>query len=83
MTDADLVPRSSALSTARKFASMLGYHKILGAVEASLIIVGAAIVDAATGSFTATAAITVIFAAVAGLQVVLHLISILSSQRLR
>jgi hypothetical protein len=52
-------------------------------VEASLIILGAAIVDAATGSFAATAAITVIFAAVAGLQVVLHLISILSSQRLR
>ena len=83
MTDADLVPRSSALSTARKFASMLGYHKILGAVEASLIILGAAIIDAVTGSFAATAVMTVIFAAVAGIQVVLHLVSILSSQRLR
>jgi heme/copper-type cytochrome/quinol oxidase subunit 4 len=52
-------------------------------VEASLIILGAAIIDAVTGSFTATAAMTVIFAAVAGIQVVLHLVSILSSQRLR
>ena len=83
MTDDDLAPRSKTLSKARSLASMLGYHKILGAVEASLIIAGAAIIDAVRGSSQATAIITIVFAGVAGLQVVLHLISILASRRLR
>ncbi|MGP4111900.1 CDP-alcohol phosphatidyltransferase family protein [Streptomyces sp. 4N509B] len=83
-------PRSARLALARRAAAALRFHRLIGAVEASLLILLAALLDAVAGSgdggvgelfFTRLA--VAVLAAIALLQVVLHLVSILSSSRLR
>ncbi|WP_261986686.1 CDP-alcohol phosphatidyltransferase family protein [Actinomadura sp. HBU206391] len=87
--DRALRPRSTGLALARQIASMLRFHRIIGAVELSLLILAAALVDVlvlhADGAdeWTATRVLTVAVAAVAVLQTVLHFISIVASRRLR
>jgi hypothetical protein len=61
---------------------MLKYHRIIGAVEASLLIVVASVIDATRGDLTATRFLVIAFVVVAGLQTVLHLVSVLASRRL-
>ena len=58
-------------------------HRIIQAVELSVLILAAAIVDAATGSLTATRALTVAALAVGALMTVAHLVAIVASRRLR
>ena len=80
-----LRPRSTGIALARQAASMLRFHRIIGAVELSLLIAAAAAIDVALGTETpvATRVLTVAVAAVAILQTLLHLISILASRRLK
>ncbi|EOR70386.1 transferase [Thermobifida fusca TM51] len=80
---AALNPRSAGLSLARRIASALRFHRIIQAVELSLLVVVAAVVDAVRGDLAATQVLMAACVAVAALQTVLHLVSILASSRLR
>lgn len=74
--------RSSVLGTARRLASSIGFHRIIGAVELSLLAVAAAVIDVILGDLTATRVLAAACVAVAALQTVLHLVSIMASRRL-
>lgn len=73
---------SRGLGMARKAAAALRFHRIVQAVELSLLVVVAAIWDAINGGLAATRVLVVACVVVAVLQMVLHLISILASRRL-
>jgi len=81
--DAALAPRSAGLARARRLASVLRVHRITQPVELSLLILAAAIADAAQGGLTATRVLVVACLVVAALMVALHLAAILASGRLR
>ena len=81
--DQALAPRSQGLALARRLASALRVHRIIQAVELSVLILAAAIVDAATGSLTATRVLVVVALAVGVVMTVAHLMAILASRRLR
>ncbi|RAY14199.1 CDP-alcohol phosphatidyltransferase family protein [Actinomadura craniellae] len=83
--DRALRPRSTGLALARQAVAMLRFHRIIGAVELSLLILAAAVLDALVGGHTpvATRVLAVAVAAVAVVQTALHLVSILASRRLK
>jgi hypothetical protein len=81
--DRALRPRSTPLALARQAASMLRFHRIVGAVELSVLILAAALIDYFRGGLTATRVLVAAAAAVAVVQTLLHLVSILASRRLR
>ncbi|WP_441251502.1 CDP-alcohol phosphatidyltransferase family protein [Kitasatospora sp. McL0602] len=81
--DAAAVPRSSGVAKARRAAAFLKFHRLVGAVEASLLILAAGIADAVHGGLFFTRLAVVVLAAIAMLQTVLHLLSIVLSSRLR
>ncbi len=81
--EAAMQPRSSGLGQARRFASRLRFHRVIQAVELSLLLVVAAVVDAVRGDVAATQILVVACVAVAALQTVLHLVSVLASRRLQ
>jgi phosphatidylglycerophosphate synthase len=80
--DGALAPRSSGLALARRLASGLKVHRAIQAVELSLLILVAAIIDAALGGLAATRVLTVACLVIAGLMVVAHLAAIVASRRL-
>jgi phosphatidylglycerophosphate synthase len=81
--DIALAPRSAGLALARRLASVLRVHRITQAVELSLLILIAALADAARGGLAATRVLSVACLATAAVMVVAHLAAILSSRRLR
>ena len=81
--DQALAPRSQGLALARRLASALRVHRMIQAVELSVLIGVAAIVDAATGTLTATRVLVVAALAVGALTAVAHLVAIVASRRLR
>ncbi|MBB6118855.1 CDP-alcohol phosphatidyltransferase family protein [Nocardiopsis algeriensis] len=83
VTDEAMRPRSSGLSLARRAASALKVHRIIQAVELSLIIVVAAVVDAFLGDLTATRVLVAVCAAVGVLMSFAHFVSVVSSRRLQ
>ncbi|GHH68399.1 transferase [Streptosporangium violaceochromogenes] len=74
--------RSRGLGLARRAAAALRFHRVVQAVELSLLAVVAALWDAVGGGMTATRLLMVVCVVVAALQAVLHLVSILASRRL-
>jgi hypothetical protein len=76
-------PRSTGLALARQAAAMLRFHRIIGAVELSLLILLAAVIDRLANNLTATHVLMVAVAAVAVVQTLLHFVSIVASRRLR
>ncbi|OEV03955.1 CDP-alcohol phosphatidyltransferase family protein [Streptomyces oceani] len=76
-------PRSSGLALARKAAAALKFHRLVGGVEASLFILLLAVGDLIRGDLLLTRIGVVVLAAVAVLQTLLHLVSILASSRLK
>ena len=58
-------------------------HRIIQAVELSVLILLAAIADAAAGNLTATRVLTVAALVVGVLMTVAHLLAIVASRRLR
>ncbi|MDF5751193.1 CDP-alcohol phosphatidyltransferase family protein [Spongiactinospora sp. TRM90649] len=74
--------QSRRLGLARKVAAALRFHRIVQAVELSILVVIAAVWDALAGGATATRFLVVACAVVATVQLVLHLVSILASRRL-
>jgi phosphatidylglycerophosphate synthase len=81
--DQALAPRSQGLARVRRLVSALRVHRAVQAVELSLLILIAAIADAATGSLTATRVLTVAVLVVGVLITVAHLVVIVASRRLR
>lgn len=81
--DEALAPRSSGLALARRLGSALRVHRAIQAVELSLLILLAAIADAARGGLTATRVLTVACLVIAAVMVAAHLAAIVGSRRLR
>ncbi len=81
-TDAALEPANAGLARARKLASTLRVHRIIQAVEVSLLVVVAAVIDAARGGLGATRVLVVACLVVGAAMVAAHLIAILASRRL-
>lgn len=81
--DSAAAPRSSGMAVARRVAALLKLHRLIGGVEASLVLLAAGIADAIHGDLLFTRVVVAAMAAIAVLQTVLHLVSILVSSRLR
>ena len=81
--DTALAPRGAGLAAARRLAAALRVHRVIQAVELSLLILIAAIIDAAAGGLTATRFLVLACLVIAGLMVIAHLVAILGSRRLR
>jgi phosphatidylglycerophosphate synthase len=81
-SDDSATPRSASFGAMRRAAQLLKIHQLIGALESSLLLLVAAIVDAATGTHRGSQALTILMLAIAAVMVVLHLASILASRRL-
>jgi hypothetical protein len=82
-TDEDLAPRSSAVSTLRRVASLLKLNRLILAMELSTAALLVGIYDAVAGGLTATRVLLVVCAVIAAVFAVLHLASVLLSRRLK
>ncbi|TMR15855.1 CDP-alcohol phosphatidyltransferase family protein [Nonomuraea turkmeniaca] len=74
--------RSGLLALGRRILSATKFHRIMQAVELSILVVVAAVVDVFIGDILATRVLLIACFLAACLQVVLHLVSILASRRL-
>jgi phosphatidylglycerophosphate synthase len=81
--DEALAPRSQGLALARRLASALRVHRLIQAVELSVLILAAAIADFATGTLTATRVLVVVALVVGVVMTAAHLVAIVASRRLR
>ncbi|GGP05834.1 CDP-alcohol phosphatidyltransferase family protein [Nonomuraea glycinis] len=74
--------RSGLLGLARRVVGATKFHRIMQPIELSMIALVTAVIDLATGDLLATRVLVVACVVAAGLQTVLHLVSILASRRL-
>lgn len=81
--DETLVPVAAGLARARRLTAALRPHRAIQAVELSLLIVVAAVADAARGGLTATRVLLVACLVIAAIMSVAHLTAIVTSRRLR
>lgn len=82
-TEPDATSGVTTLRNLRQIFAVLPIHRILGAVELSLLAIAAAVLDAATGSVTGSRGLLVAAVAIGLVVAVGHPIMILTSQRLR
>ncbi|GAA4063358.1 CDP-alcohol phosphatidyltransferase family protein [Nonomuraea soli] len=75
--------RSGLLALGRRIVGSTKFHRIVQPVELSILALITAVIDMVVGNLTATRVLTVACVVAAALQVVLHLVSILASRRLR
>lgn len=83
VTDAAAVPRAPGVRRVRSVASRLRFHRAIGAVELSLLLVVAAAGDALSADLRATRVLVAVVVPLAGVVAAGHLLSVLSSNRLR
>ncbi|MFI1191445.1 CDP-alcohol phosphatidyltransferase family protein [Streptomyces californicus] len=76
-------PRSSGMALARRAAAALKFHRLILGIEASLVILVVAVVDAVGGDLFYTRLTVAVMAGIALLQTLLHLVSVLASSRLK
>ncbi|MFW6690766.1 CDP-alcohol phosphatidyltransferase family protein [Streptomyces sp. MAR4 CNX-425] len=76
-------PRSSGVAVARKAAAALKFHRLILGIEASLLVLLLAILDLIKGDLYFSRLGVAVLAAIAMVQTLLHLVSILASSRLR
>ncbi|MDF6046282.1 CDP-alcohol phosphatidyltransferase family protein [Streptomyces sp. JH14] len=76
-------PRSSGLALARKAAGALKFHRLVLGIEASLLILVLAILDAVRDDLFFSRLGVAVLAGIALLQTLLHLVSVLASSRLK
>jgi hypothetical protein len=81
--DSASVPRSSGVAGARRIAAALKLHRLVGGVEASLLLLAVGIADAVHGDLLFTRIAVALLAAIALVQTALHLASVVLSSRLR
>ena len=82
LSDTEPAIGSKGLAAARSAVSRLRLHRITGAIEASLLIAGAAIADAATGGLTVSRVTLTVVTIVALAVSAGHAVTILGSNRL-
>ena len=80
---ADGGPRAPAVREARRLVGFVPFYRALNPIEATLLALGAAVIDALADDLTATRILLVALLVVAAVTAVGHLIVILSSDRLR
>ena len=78
-----MAPRRTGLNRLRQLSRLVPVYRALGAIEMSILVFIAAVVDAVIGSVAATQVLTVALLAIAALITPAHLLSVLSSSRLR
>ena len=76
-------PRASLLARLRGLAGRLPFYRAFVAVEATLVALAAAIVDATAGDLSGTRALLTLLVPIAVVTVAGHLLAILTSSRLR
>lgn len=76
-------PRSSGMALARRAAGALKFHRLILCVEASLVILVAAVLDAVRDDLFFSRFAVAVLAGIALLQTLLHLVSVLASSRLK
>ncbi|WP_405870338.1 MULTISPECIES: CDP-alcohol phosphatidyltransferase family protein [unclassified Streptomyces] len=76
-------PRSQGVATVRRLAAAFKIHRVTNGIEASLVLLVAALADAATGGIDPTRWALGALAVITWVMVPAHLLSILSSSRLR
>ncbi|WP_086737365.1 CDP-alcohol phosphatidyltransferase family protein [Streptomyces glaucescens] len=76
-------PRSQGAATVRRVAAAFRIHRVTNGIEASLVLLAAAVADLAVGGVEATRWALAGLAVITWLMVPAHLLSILSSSRLR
>ncbi|GAA1268588.1 CDP-alcohol phosphatidyltransferase family protein [Kitasatospora nipponensis] len=82
-TDQSVVPRSSGLARVRRLASGVGLHRLCNGIECTLLLLVAAVVDTVRGDLTATRVAVVAVTVIVWLLVPAHIVSIVSSSRLK
>lgn len=78
-----MAPRRSGLNRLRQLSRLLPVYRALAAIEFSILAFVAAVIDAITGSIVATQVLMVAVLAIAAVITPAHLVSVLSSSRLR
>lgn len=76
-------PRSSGMALARRAAGALKFHRLILCVEASLVILVAAVLDSVRDDLFFSRLAVAVLAGIALLQTLLHLVSVLASSRLK
>ncbi|MFF4242928.1 CDP-alcohol phosphatidyltransferase family protein [Streptomyces sp. NPDC001822] len=76
-------PRSSGMAFARRAAGALKFHRLILGIEASFVILVAAVLDTVRDDLFFSRLAVAVLAGIALLQTVLHLVSILASSRLK
>jgi hypothetical protein len=76
-------PRSQGVATVRRVAAAFKIHRVTNGIEASLVLLVAAVADLVTGGIEPTRWALGALAVITWLMVPAHLLSILSSSRLR
>ncbi|MEU1435503.1 CDP-alcohol phosphatidyltransferase family protein [Streptomyces sp. NPDC005786] len=76
-------PRTSGMALARRAAGALKFHRLILCVEASLVILVAAVLDAVRDDLFFSRLAVAVLAGIALLQTLLHLVSVLASSRLK
>ena len=82
-TQAVAAPRGGVLRRARRAAARMPFYRAFVAMEATLLALAAAIVDAVAGDLAGSRALVVALVGVAAVTAAGHLVAILASQRLR
>lgn len=80
---ASAASRHSGVRRARGLVARMPVHRMIGAVELSLVVGGAAIIDVAAGGPVATRLVVVAAAVIGAVVAVGHPVTILTSERLR
>ncbi|MFJ9024499.1 CDP-alcohol phosphatidyltransferase family protein [Streptomyces sp. NPDC102259] len=81
--DEATAPRSQGVASLRRLAAAFKIHRVTNGIEASLVLLAVAALDAATGGVGPTRGALAAIAAITWVMVPAHLLSILSSSRLR
>ncbi|GLY76526.1 transferase [Actinoallomurus iriomotensis] len=76
-------PRSAGIASARRLASAFKIHRITNGIEASIVLLAAAVIDTIINGQGATHVAVLAIAVITWVMVIAHLTSILSSSRLR
>jgi phosphatidylglycerophosphate synthase len=82
-TAAVAAPRPNALRRARRALAHLPFYRAFVPVEATLLALAAAIVDAVAGDLSGTRALLIALVPIAAITAIGHLVAILTSDRLR
>ena len=80
--DNEALRRAARAWRLRRAASVLKIHRIIQAIELSVLVLVAAIIDAARGGLAATRVVLIACLIIAALMLVAHLAAIMASRRL-